>query len=250
MGNEDIITTKEDDGKKKLSATPPPQPIGSLSVGGLTERVELSEVASSADAIKLLSKPTTRKPTAKKSSVKKLSSSDIEVKIDSFEAVERSAAKTKLEDDDLRFALKLSRELNDSSETSSGRVAAVMQDVEEQKSPVKASIYRAVPAPASSVFRAGSTKAGAQGSSESREAREKYANVKSLSSDQFFGNAEEDADMMRGKLDRLSSSKAISSDMLNGYGDSSFSSTGNGNSMDKLKDSVSGFFDDIQKRIG
>jgi len=58
---------------------------------------------------------------------------------------------------------------------------------------------------------------------------------------------------MRDRLDRYSSSTSISSDMMNGKNDGTgYGSSGGvgGSNLDKLKDSVSGFFDDIQKRIG
>jgi hypothetical protein len=120
---------------------------------------------------------------------------------------------------------------------------------------------------------------GSSTSNESHIARDKYSSSKSISSDQFFGRDEEDAAAALGRLEKYSSSTSISSDMINGnaangsnndsvaslvgsawssyrsnassqsYGGGSASSSTAG-TLGQLKDSVAGFFDDIQKRIG
>jgi hypothetical protein len=104
--------------------------------------------------------------------------------------------------------------------------------------------------------------------------------VKGISSDQFFGRDEEDAAKARNRLEKYSGSTAISSDMLNSNSNNDYQSNtssdsnwsslrtnyNNNNSgggmsnvspsdavnasLDRLKVSVSGFFEDIQKRIG
>jgi hypothetical protein len=255
---------------RAMTSTPPPQPIGSLSVHSVVGGSVLVEcdvcddgLAAGVEAMKLMSKPTMNKKVgaAKKSSVRKLSSIDNEVTLDSFEAVERTTIRAQQEETDRVLAVKLNRELNDSSvgfssDNSSGRVAAVMRD---EESPVNKSLYRSpvpvgLPTSSKSIFRTGNSSGKESvGGNESHEARSKYANVKSLSSEQFFGQSEGDVAAMRGKLDRYSGSTSISSDMM--YGDNDGSGYGGssgvgGSNLDKLKDSVSGFFDDIQKRIG
>lgn len=254
-----------------FAATPPPQPIGSLSVKEITEErttapdEEASTAATSAalDAMKLLSKPGSKKASAsKKSSVKKLSTnSDYDVSIESFESVDRRAVKAAQEEEDRKMAVKLSREINSSENESSGRVAAMMMEAEAgAASPAKPSIYRSAPSTTSSaapstVFTgsgrygnlgmssaAGSASAAGSGA-ESREARERYGNAKGISSDNYFGR-DDDSNAARSNLQNYSSSKAISSDMLRG-GDSYSYSANNDTSLDRLKDSVSGFFDSI-----
>ncbi len=267
MGSESKVAASVDTSMQNrvTTSTPPPQPIGSLSVHSVVgsipvESVEDDGLVAGVEAMKLISKPITNKKigTAKKSSVRKLSCTDKEVTLDSFEAVERTTFRAQQEETDRVFAVKLNGELNDSSVglTSSGRVAVVMRDEENS---ANQSLYRSpvsigASSNSKSVFKSGNS-SGKEiiGTNESHEARSKYANVKSISSEQFFGQSEGDAAAMRDKLDRYSGSTSISSDMMNGYNDGSGyggSSGIGGSNLDKLKDSVSGFFDDIQKRIG
>lgn len=262
-----------------FAATPPPQPIGSLSVksvevGSDDQPEENTPITAAAlDAMKLMSKPTSKKATSsKKSTVKKLSTnSERDVAIESFESVDRRAVKAAQEEEDRKLALQLSREINapDSGASaagseSSGRVAAMMMESEAgSASPAKPSIYRSSPATSASsgapatVF-TGSGRYGNLGNygsnssnnsssraPESREARDRYGNVKGISSDQYFGRDDEAASVQRSNLQNYSGSKAISSDMLRGGGDAYSSGAGNDNSLDRLKDSVSGFFDSI-----
>lgn len=269
LSSSDNITAPETIAKNRVTtSTPPPQPIGSLSVhsvvgGPVLCGVEVNDLSAGVEAMKLMSKPTINKKvgTAKKSSVRKLSCVDNEVTLDSFEAVERTTIRAQQEETDRVLAVKLNRELNDSSmgfssDNSSGRVAVIMR---EEESPASKSLYRSpvavgVSNNSKSVLRAGNSTGNEYfGTNESHEARSKYANVKSLSSEQFFGQNEGDVAIFRDKLDRYSGSTSISSDMMHGD-DNSSGHVGTGNmrssNLDKLKDSVSGFFDDIQKRIG
>lgn len=84
--------------------------------------------------------------------------------------------------------------------------------------------------------------------------REKYSSYKGISSDMVYGTDDESAIEIKSKLEKLNNSTSISSDML--YGESSMNNSRGQSSDDisdgisKLKDSVKGFFDDIQRRIG
>lgn len=182
---------------------------------------------------------------------KLVDSSSLDVKMDSFEVVEKNVAKAAQEDEDHKLALKLQ-----TSESGSGssRLAAVYQDSE--------SLYRAPSVASSSSMyssaRSGSTSAASISNSagESYQARERFSSSKSISSDQFFGRDEEDSAAARTRLQEYSHATAISSDMLNrGSGSGSrvpagmtsqggtSSSTSNGDvGLGKLKESVRDFF--------
>jgi len=211
---------------------------------------------------------------------RKLVASGNEKGIDSFESVEKRSTLAAQQESDKVLAKSLQKEINESeasSTTSSGRIAAMLAEEENSKT----SIYRTTGSSNSSngnglgsnsPYRntsSGSSKRGnsstAVGGPESFLAREKYKNVKGISSDAFFGRDEEDNQLAKSRLEKYSGSSAISSDMLykgsvGDYQPSNISGSGgsghygsgknNDNSLDKLKDSVSGFFDDIQKRIG
>ena len=83
-------------------------------------------------------------------------------------------------------------------------------------------------------------------SAESYAAREKYGNQKGISSDQFFGRDEADAAEARSRLQALRGSQAISSDMVYGRGGGGDEDDGSA-TLEKLKDSVAGFFDSFGK---
>lgn len=282
----DVTSNSVDPRSRATGSTPPPQPIGALSVDAVIQSPncttveaasvpEASTFSGSQDAMKLMSRPHVKKSSvAKKGAAKKLSMdtagqspSSASGGINSFEAVERDAARAQQEEEDRRMAQQLAKEFGQQAAAegaSSGRVAAMMQEAEDAPK----SLYRTSPTPIGtgsskspySVFRSPAGGGGAKAfavtaAEESYEARSKYANVKGISSDQFFGQSDAETSAMRDKLlDRYSGSTAISSDMLyseqNGgsYGGSTYG--GGGGDLDKLKDSVSGFFDDIHRRMG
>ena len=198
----------------------------------------------------------------------------------SFHATTKQAQ----EDEDHKLAVSVSQDGN--SAGGSSRLAAIYQESES-------SIYRSTPTPTApspyaAVSNTSSSSSSKYGSSanvtiysgnESNIARSKFASNKGISSDQFFGRDEEDMEIMKNRLSKLSTSNAISSDMLasdqagtdynnsrmggggyngnsGGYGNSGYGGGGGGGGaggltgIDKLKDSVSNFFEDIQRRIG
>jgi len=79
---------------------------------------------------------------------------------------------------------------------------------------------------------------------ESTTARDKY------SSDQYFGRDQEDPAVLASRLGQYSNSSAISSDMMYGRGGRSGSYDDNEEdgsaTLEKLKDSVAGFFDSFK----
>jgi hypothetical protein len=117
---------------------------------------------------------------------------------------------------------------------------------------------------------------------ESYQARNKYASNKGISSDQFFGRDEEDIEVMKTRLAKMGSATAIGSDMLSNDAPAEWQGSPGGSnsgrstdhrggrsnsyyeaelenartqarvnsSIDQMKDSVSNFFGDIQRRMG
>jgi ADP-ribosylation factor GTPase-activating protein 2/3 len=272
---------------------PPPavvQPKGTLSIEGTSAA---STTAAAVDPLKLLGK----KPVAsKKSGIgarKIVTSTPADVRIESFESVEKRAAVAQQEQEDRALAIKTQQQLNEAAKAnmSSGRVAAMMLEADGMggaggganggvgkpsiyrntsgsSTPGSggglsgSSIYRSAPPPAaasrgSSGGMYGNVGAGSNGNGSSRgggtestAARDKYSNQKGISSDQFFGRDESDADAMRGRLQgQYSNSTAISSDMMYGTGGRTSDAHDDDGSatLERLKDSVAGFFDSFGK---
>jgi len=178
-----------------------------------------------------------------KGGARRLDQGGADVKLESFEAVERSALQRSQEEADRRLAVKLQAvELEEGP--GPGKVSAALQAEDSSKS-----LYRGTAAPApSSAYRPASSSGGG----ESRLARDKYSSQKGISSDQFFGRDDEDAERARDRLQQFSGSTSISSDMISGgaWSGGTGAGLGSGAALNKLSESVAGFFDDIQKRIG
>ena len=211
-----------------------------------------------------------------------MSTSTTDGRFESFESVEKRIVKAEQEAADHKIATQLQTQEDANSPASGGssRLAAIYQESEST------SIYRSPTAAAStssSVY--GSSKVadsnGGLGgnsnstfnvaaSSESYVARSKYSSNKGISSDQFFGRDEEDMELMKGRLNKLSTANAIGSDMLSNddaandwqstdhrggrgsggsYNFSTSDMKGVNSSIDQLKDSVTNFIGDIQKRL-
>jgi ADP-ribosylation factor GTPase-activating protein 2/3 len=158
------------------------------------------------------------------------------------------------------------------------RVKAVIREVEAATSAT--SIYRSPSVSSSGSSNSFSSGSGRYGNlnakpsfssssvSESTEARDRYKNAKSISSDDFFGKDDDQKTDAQNRLRTMyGGANAISSDMLYGNGQGHSSDGGRGGSslanatvfttldaakidegLDKLKDSVKDFFSDIQRR--
>lgn len=228
---------------------------------------------SSVDTLKLIGKPGVKKtgPVKKGLGAKKLDSSDNDSKLVSFEVVEQRKQKVAQEEEDRKLAVKLNEmEINNAlSEGNSSRIAAALRDTEAENTSSK---YRSAPSTQpsttsnySSIYRSAPTggsassnysNGGSGGGAETYAARQKYGNAKSISSDQYFGLDDADKERLRTKIEKFSGSTAISSSMLYGeeeddhHHSSQYSNNhDDGLSLDKLKDSVAGFFDDLSRRM-
>eukprot|EP01041_Mallomonas_annulata_P014892 gene14892-31618_t len=260
--------------------TPPPPPAAqSTASGTLSMSFAASEDASTGGFDATTSTATTaavvkkvsaigKKPVPKKrTGAVKLGTTPADVRIESFESVEKQVQKAVQEQEDFRVATELQQHDPDapitlSSRSTSSKVASIYQEAE-------ASMYRTPSAPSGSTSPYGSNKGSSMYSSntsgtgagtgtsgkESYEARDKYSKAKSISSDQYFGRDEEDAAAMRTKLDKYSNSNAISSDMIYGneeppstmtYG----SSTAPALTLNGLKSTVKDVLGDLQRRLG
>lgn len=117
---------------------------------------------------------------------------------------------------------------------------------------------------------------------ESYQARSKYSSNKGISSDQFFGRDDEDLEIVKNRLAKMGTATAIGSDMLNNDGPADWQGSPSGgggvggavdhrggrsdsyyaedernrrvarvnSSIDQMKDSVTNFLGDIQRRMG
>lgn len=223
-----------------------------------------------------------------------LSSSTVDDRFESFESVEKRTSKAVQEAEDHKIATQLqTQESTSGTESGVSRLGSIYKELEaasnSRSTPYQAStsssIYGSSKTPESSTSSYGasstSTAFNVATSSESYAARNKYSSNKGISSDQFFGRDEEDMEIMKNRLNKLSTANAIGSDMLSnddaandwqssdhrggrdggGGGNSGYSnghggyrgSSGSGSavhsSIDQLKDTVSNFIGDIQSRL-
>eukprot|EP01035_Chromulina_nebulosa_P017625 gene17625-23202_t len=209
------------------------EPNGSLNVK-VDELIQESDASSN---IKTVFAPMKKSNVAsKKIGARKLNvSSETEVKMESFESVERRVLKN---DDSLAKKVQAIEFLDNSK--GSGRVNAVYSE----------SIYQPRNISTTSSKESSSkivTNLSSKSIPESNVAREKYSNSKSISSDDYFGRDQEENEKNRSKLDKYVGSSSISSDML--YEENTEQSEDINANLDKFKDSVKDFFSNIQRRI-
>lgn len=218
-----------------------------------------------ADALKL-HKLGAKKPAASKKggmgARKIVTNTPSDVRIESFESVEKRAAVAQQEVEDRKLAQQLQQQeaATAAQNSSSGRVAAMMAEAETSS---KQSIYRTYPATATGTAGKTTTASGGNGyrtssstsassskGVESTAARDKYSSQKGISSDQYFGRDQEDPALIKSRLGQYSNSSAISSDMMYGRANDPSGSYDDGDdgsaTLEKLKDSVAGFFDSFK----
>lgn len=235
--------------------------VNSANPSGQEEEGTTPTTIVDADPLKALARKKPASSVGRKGlGAKKLTTSAADSRMESFETVEKRSQLV-AQETEARTAAKA----GESSDN--GRVASLLRDLDESKP----SIYRSAPASASTTsslsYSNGPT--GLKSSypiAESHAARDKYSKAKGISSDQFFGRDLEQSEEARSRLQKFGNSSAISSDMLYGNGDDlddhergnnydryalgSGSSNHASANLDKLKDSVSGFFSDVQRRLG
>lgn len=189
------------------------------------------------------------------------------IKLESFEAMEKRAAREKALEEDHKMAVDLQKnELSSVSGVGSGQMSSVALAMKEAEESEKPSLYRdsktsskssSRVGPSGSEYRSSTYSYNASrsnGTNESTslepstEAQSRYANAKSISSDQYFGHDDNHADLMRTKLDQYSHSTSISSDMMYGNGDNR-QREDSGDNLESLKASVKDFFSDVQSRF-
>ena len=200
--------------KPAYVAPAPAAPIGTLSVAAVTAPATAAADADDGfgdafEAAVAAKKPTmAKKPVAgaKKSIIGavRLGSAPADVRLESFEAVEKRVTKAQQDEEDRKIAA----QDGGSAATASGssRLAAIYQEAEAASHAPKDTLYRSAPAgPAStgaSIYQAASTSSSSSKygtttytGSESNLARSKFASNKGISSDQFFGRDEEDMEV-------------------------------------------------------
>jgi hypothetical protein len=202
-------------------------------------------------------------PGKKSSATRVMASSDNEVKLESFETMEKRLTTEAKKEAKLQASAGIAA--NGSSRLDAVYEASIASAAPGVTSPLSPSRYQqqqpTTPKSVASVAPASSRYGNLSGGSSSTSTTDssstnKYSGAKSISSDQYFGRDEAEAQQSRARLDKYSGSTSISSDMLNGNEDAYSSQNRNNRDPDAsemvsaLKDSVKGFFDDIQRRIG
>lgn len=236
-----------------------------------TLKVNLDDAATADGAAKPAKSFGAKKPvTKKKIGAKKLGvENSTELRMESFEKVEKRSQKAAQEAADFDTAVALDKSEYNASYSSVSRVSAAYDESNAptvtvaSKQVQKGSIYTQDP---SSVNKAGSVSSSLSGGRFSppvyAATDSRFANKKGFGSDAYFGRDKEDEAEMRGKLNKYGNATAISSDMLYhdkaapDFGTVSYADTmaqraraGSGE-LGKLKESVKNFFEDVSRNIG
>lgn len=253
-------------------------PIGTLSIqAAITPEHDEKEETEAANhqavlALKPKKVTSTKKKTlgAKKLTVPSSSGQGSQdVKIETFESVEKKQQRAIAEQEDFQLAQKLQQEeIAKSNVTGTGesRISALLNEEGQNvfRTPTTTSIYQpAAPSPTTKVSvtspyaaltsnnSSSSTSSSYSNSSTSNSANmNKYVNAKGISSDQYFGREDAENEEYRKNITKYSNSSSISSDMLYGRDGSNLTSREQDNltglDFDRLKDSVKGFFDEFR----
>lgn len=196
-------------------------------------------------------------PAKKSLGAKKLGvSNSSDIRLESFETVEKRTAQALQEEEDRKIAVNLQNKEKEMS--GSSRLTSVYQDS------LGFNTIGSAPTIYSEPARATSTTNNNKVSSVSNEtyiAREKYGNAKAISSDQYFGRDAATSSEIRNKLDKFSNASSISSDMFYGNNEEEYRQSTRGSStrstradsgdiaFDKLKESVEDFFEEAKRRF-
>jgi hypothetical protein len=199
------------------------------------------------------------------------SSASAAFKLETFESMEKKQQRAAAEQEDHELARKLQKdELAKGGSLSGGGVSRISSLLQEEEKSVSQSPYQAAPSipsasPYASLYSSPTTTSSSYSSSARASSHvsapappaadmNKFSKSKGISSDQYFGRDEIEAEEARRNLAKYSNSTSISSDMLSGqdgrYGGSSTREadnlSGSGLDFDRLKDSVKGFFDEFR----
>jgi len=241
------------------SASTTAAPIGKTSTLDVTMFNDSSSVSSASTTATIKSITGFKKSASapKKSlGAKKLGvSSSSDIKLESFETVEKRTTEALQEEEDRKIAINLQnkeRELSGSS-----RLNNVYQDSLQYTNSAATPLYSEPPR--SLNVSATNTKVSSV-SNETSVAREKYGNAKAISSDQYFGRDAVTNSEIRSKLDKFSSASSISSDMFYGNDEDDYRQSARGSNtrsrvdsgdiaFDKLKESVEDFFEEAKRRF-
>eukprot|EP00604_Paraphysomonas_vestita_P001423 CAMPEP_0174824268 /NCGR_PEP_ID=MMETSP1107-20130205/32437_1 /TAXON_ID=36770 /ORGANISM="Paraphysomonas vestita, Strain GFlagA" /LENGTH=387 /DNA_ID=CAMNT_0016050707 /DNA_START=190 /DNA_END=1353 /DNA_ORIENTATION=+ len=255
-------------------------PIGTLSIQAAiaSETEEKEETETNHQHAVLTLKPKKVTSTKKKTlGAKKLTvpsdsgKGSQDVKIETFESVEKKQQRALAEQEDFELAQKLQQEELSKSNSNGGgesRIAALLHEEGQNafRTPAATtSIYQPLPSTSSPTTKVSVTSpyasltsnnySSSSTTSSSSNANSgnlnKYANAKGISSDQYFGREQAENEEYRRNISKYSNSSSISSDMLYGREDAHTSTREQDNlsvglDFDRLKDSVKGFFDEFR----
>lgn len=235
-------------------------------IGTLKIDLKVSDAESSAAAISNAygTKSLTKKAPAKKLGARKIESG--EMRIESFESIERKAQKAAEEAERQASAADSLLQPPTLGRQTSSRLASVYDEAENSfkvASPVVQTMYGSNSKSSEQTLYGSNSKSSGQSMSGSNSnstgqtmygsnsksstggsgsAVDKYKGVKSISSDAFFGDTKESAAELKDRLSRMSGATAISSDMLSGRVEDDDAGLRN------LQSTVANFFTDMTKR--
>eukprot|EP00607_Mallomonas_marina_P003298 CAMPEP_0182427340 /NCGR_PEP_ID=MMETSP1167-20130531/17097_1 /TAXON_ID=2988 /ORGANISM="Mallomonas Sp, Strain CCMP3275" /LENGTH=466 /DNA_ID=CAMNT_0024609509 /DNA_START=131 /DNA_END=1531 /DNA_ORIENTATION=+ len=243
------------------SENPPPPSTSSTSTpASASASTPVSSVSNEVSAPPLTTtakKVTLKKPvTKKRGGAVKLSGTPADMRMDTFESVERQVAKATQEKEDFLVAKSIQDDENNNdnhARSSSSKVASVFQEMQSESSRYRdtSGSGTGTGGEGTSSFSRSSYTSSNTSSTQNNEVNNKYSNAKSISSDQYFGRDEEDAMEARSRLGNYSNATSISSDMMYAEDTRNSNEREQSNSgLDIIKSRVAGVFGDFQRRLG